>query len=189
MHKKICFIYTETTGLHQVNENVSKKKIFGYARMVVLNYEIGYVKDKEFIQEKSERQIVKPRCMFIPQETVKFHGITQEIANKKGEDPELIINQFKNELKTVDIIVSHNVDFHIRTILAEAVRYNINIDFSKFIIIDTISFFHSFGFIKLRNLAANLGIKEIPETNEFNIELIKNVFFKLYNKFKKSIKN
>lgn len=186
MYKRICFLYTETTGLHQVNKNVSKKELFGYARMVTLNYEIGYVKDKEFIQEKMLKQIVKPRCMVIPQETVEYHGITQQIANKKGLDPELVINQFKDELKTVDIIVSHNVDFHLRTILAEAVRYNIILDFNKFVIIDTINFFHSFGFIKLKELASKLGIKQIPETNESNVELIRDVFFKLYSKFKKS---
>jgi len=187
MYKRICFLYTETTGLHQVNENVSKKKLFGYARMVTLNYEIGYVKDKEFIQEKIMRQLVKPRCMIIPQETVEFHGITQDIANKEGTDPELVINQFKNELKTVDIIVGHNVDFHLRTILAEAVRYNINLDFGKFVIIDTINFFHGFGFIKLKELASKVGIKKIPETNETNVELIRDVFFKLHAKFKKTI--
>jgi DNA polymerase III epsilon subunit-like protein len=186
MYKRICFIYTETTGLHQINKNVSKKELFGYARMVTLNYEIGYVKDKEFIQEKMVKQIVKPRCMVIPQETIEYHGITQQIANKKGLDPELIINQFKDELKTVDIIISHNVDFHLRTILAESVRYNIILDFNKFIIIDTINFFHSYGFIKLKELASKVGIKQIPETNESNVELIRDVFFKLYSKFKKS---
>ena len=187
MYKRICFIYTETNGLHQVNEDVSKKKLFGYARMVTLNYEIGYVKDKEFIQEKIQKQIVKPRCMVISQETLEYHGITQDIANKKGIDPEIIINEFKNELKTVDIIVSHNVDFHLRTILAEAVRYNINLNFNKIIIIDTINFFHSFGFIKLKELASKVGIKKIPKTNETNVELIRDVFLKLYTKFKKSI--
>jgi DNA polymerase III epsilon subunit-like protein len=187
MYKRICFFYTETTGLHQVNENVSKKKLFGYARMVTLNYSIGLIKDKEFIQEKTVRQIIKPRCMIIPPETIEFHGITQEIAIKNGLDPEIAISQFKEELKTVNIMVSHNVDFHLRTILAEAVRYNISIDFSKFIIIDTISFFHNFGFVKLKDLAAKVGIKKIPETNESNVELISQVFFKLYAKFKKSL--
>jgi len=184
----MCIIYTETTGLHQVNEDVTKKKLFAYARMVTLNYEIGYVKDKEFIQETMVKQIIKPRCMIIPQETFEYHGITQEIANKKGLDPELVINQFKDELKTVDIIVSHNIDFHIRTIMAEAVRYNIMLDFNKYIIIDTINFFHSFGFIKLKDLASKLGIKKISKTNDSNVELIRDVFFKLYAKFKKSSK-
>lgn len=186
MYKKLCFLYTETTGLHQVNENVSKKKIFAFARIVTLNYEIGYVKDKEFIQEKKVRLIAKPRSMFIPKETEEYHGITQEMAIKQGVDPEQIINQFKDDLKNVDIIVSHNVDFHLRTIFAEAVRYNINLDLTKFVIIDTISFQHNFGFIKLKELANKVGVKNIPTSNESNVELIRDVFFKLYAKFKKS---
>ena len=187
MYKRICFIYTETTGLHQTNEPVSKKKLFEFARMVSLNYEIGFVKNNEFVQEIKVRQIVKPRCMVIPEETVTYHGITQQIANKKGKDPEELLNQFKTDLKNVDIIVSHNVDFHLKTILAEAVRYNINLDFSNYVIVDTISFYHGFGFIKLKDLASKLSLKNIPESNDNNVELIKNVFLKLYVKFKKSI--
>jgi hypothetical protein len=45
MYKRLCFIYTETTGLHQTNKDVSKKELFNYARMVTLNYIIGYFKD------------------------------------------------------------------------------------------------------------------------------------------------
>jgi DNA polymerase III epsilon subunit-like protein len=187
MYKRICFIYTETNGLHNVHENVSKKNLFGHARMVTINYEIGYVKDNEYIQEQSVRHIIKPRCMVITEETVKYHGITQKIANKKGKDPELVINQFKDDIKNVDIIISHNINFHLRTIIAEAVKYNINMNFTKFVIIDTINFFHSFGFIKLKELASKLGIKEISETNKLNVELIRSVFFKLNNQFKKSI--
>lgn len=188
MYKRICFIYTETTGLHTTYEPVSKKKLFEFARMVTINYEIGIVKDKEFIEEIKVRQIVKPRCMVIPKETESFHGITNDYALQNGIDPEIIINKLKDDLKNVDIIVSHNIDFHLKTILAEAVRYNINIDFNKFIIIDTISFHHTYGFIKLRELATKIGIKTILQTNENNLELIRDVFFKLYSKFKKSIK-
>ena len=187
MYKRICFIYTETTGLHHTNEPVSKKKLFEFARMVSLNYEIGFVKNNEFIQEIKVRQIVKPRCMVIPEETIGFHGITQQIANKKGKDPEELISQFKTDLKNVDIIVSHNVDFHLKTILSESVRYNINLDFSNYVIVDTINFYHSYGFIKLKDLATKLSLKNIPESNDNNVELIKNVFLKLYVKFKKSV--
>ena len=45
MHKRICFLYTETTGLHQSNYPVSKKKLYTFARMVSINYIIGYLKD------------------------------------------------------------------------------------------------------------------------------------------------
>ncbi len=187
MYKRICFLYTETTGLHQSNYPVSKKKLYTYARMVSLNYIIGYLKDNEFVQEKKVRKIVKPRCMYIPEETIEYHGITQEIAKSQGIDPEVIINELKEDFKTVDVVVSHNVDFHVKTIQAEAVRYNISLDFSNFIIVDTINFYHSYGFTKLKELATKLSIKNIPESNDNNVELIKNVFLKLYVKFQKSV--
>jgi hypothetical protein len=65
------------------------------------------------------------------------------------------------------------------------VRYNILLDLNKYIVIDTINFFHSFGYIKLKELALQLHIKNIEESN--NLELIKNVFFKLYIKYTKTI--
>jgi DNA polymerase III epsilon subunit-like protein len=187
MSKKLCFVYTETNGLHQSTEDVSKKKIYYYARLVTLNYEIGNFKDNEFILEKKVRKIVKPRCMVISEDTIKYHGITQDYAAANGEDPEIVINAFKLDIKNIDIIVSHNVDFHFKTLLAEALKYNISIDFNNYIVIDTIDFYHQYGFLKLKDLAKKLHVKNIKEPNEYNVELIKNVFFKLYIKYKKSI--
>lgn len=186
MEKKICVIYTETTGLHQTTKDVSKKELFNFARLVVLNYEIGYVQGKLFVQEKKVRMIVRPRNMVIPKDTEQFHGITQEYAMENGTDPMEIINTFKTDIKKVNVIVSHNIEFHLKTILAEAVRYNIMIDFADYIIIDTISFYHDYGFIKLKDLAIKLfANKQIPEDK---VEMIKMVFLKLYKKFEKSIK-
>ena len=187
MFKRLCFIYTETTGLHQTSNNVSKKELYKFARMVSLNYEIGYMVDNKFVLENKIRMISKPRCMFIPKETEQFHGITMEIANKEGIYPNEMIMKLKEDLKDVDIIISHSVDFHFKTILAEAVRYNINLDLSKYMVIDTISFFHNYGFIKLKDLATNLKIKDIGSTNENNTELIRKVFIKLYKKYEKSL--
>ena len=187
MNKKICFVYTETNGLHKTNDEISKKNLFWFARLIVLNYEIGTIINDEYVQDKKVRLIIKPRCMIIPDETIEFHGITYEKANKKGINPEEALNIFKLDIKDVDIIISHNIDFHLKTILSESLKYNISIDFNKILIVDTISFYHSFGFIKLKDLALKLNIKDIPEKNKYNIELIKNVFFKLYSKFQKSI--
>ena len=189
MTKRLCFIYTETNGLHQSKSTdiVNKKKLHCYARLVALNYEIGTFVNNEFILEKKIRQIIKPRCMIIPLETVEYHGITQEYACVNGIDPEQVISIFLSDIKNVDIIISHNIDFHFKTILAEAVKYNILIDFNNYIVIDTISFYHSYGFIKLKELAIKLHIKDIKESNDFNVELIKNVFFKLYVKYEKSL--
>ena len=185
--KKICFLYTETTGLHNSYKPVSKKELYNLARMVSLNYEIGYLEDSTYIQEKAVRIIAKPRTMFIPKETEVFHNISQELALKEGTDPEEIIHTLKNDLEEykVSILVSHNVDFHLKTILGEVVRYNVILDVSKYIIIDTVSFYHSYGMIKLKELATKLKVKDIPENTSEYPELIRNVFFKLYKKFTK----
>jgi DNA polymerase III epsilon subunit-like protein len=185
MDKQICFIYTETNGLHKTDESVSKKKLYCFARMVCLNYEIGYFKNNEFIQEKKVRFIVKPRCMTITDETTAFHGITQQVANDTGSDIEYILKSFKEDIKSVDVIVSHNIDFHLRTILAEAVKYNFLIDFKNYIIIDTLSFYHNYGYLKLKELAKKL---KITDDLDNNLELIKNVFLKLYVKYQKTVK-
>jgi DNA polymerase III epsilon subunit-like protein len=187
MSKRLCFVYTETNGLHNYNGEVNKKKLYCYARLVSLNYEIGVFKNNQFHLEKKVKQIVRPRCMVIPQETVEYHGITQEYANANGIDPEQVITTFKADIKNVDIIITHNVDFHLKTILAEALKYNIAIDFNNYVIIDTISFYHSYGFLKLKELAMKLHIKDIKESNDSNVELIASVFFKLYVKYEKSL--
>ena len=187
MQKRLCFIYTETTGLHKTNSCVTKKELFKYARMVTLNYEIGYFnsnnKDRQFIIENKVRTIVRPRCMVIPKETEQYHNISQEIAMKEGTDPNIVISKLKKDLEKVDIIVSHSVDFHLRTILAEAVRYNINLDLSKFMIIDIMNF--NENYTKLKDLATMLKVDILLPS----IDLIKNVFIKLYRKFEKATKS
>ena len=125
--------------------------------------------------------------MIIPENTIEYHGVSQTKANKKGLDPDIAINNFLKHLENVDIIVSHSVDFHLKTIISESIRYNIIIDFNKFLIIDTITFHHKYGYIKLKDLAIKLNIKNINDTNTNNCELIRDIFFKLYSKFKKSI--
>ena len=186
-YKRICFIYTETTGLHQTHTQVSKKELFQYARLVVLNYMIGYVKDKEFVIEQDVRTIIKPRCIVIPKETEQYHGISQEKATLEGTDIEIVLNQFKKDIMKTDVIVSHNIDFHLRTIISEAVRYNIVLEFGNYIIVDTISFYHNTDskvFIKLKDLAVKLKLKNV---SDITIELIRDCFLKLYSKYKKSL--
>ena len=191
---RICFLYTETNGLHQIDHDVDKKKLFLYARLVTLNYKIININNNEI--ELIKRFIVKPRCMTISNDSMKYHKITNEYANKVGIEIDIILKEFKKDIENVNIIVSHNLNFHLRTLIAEYVKYNIIIDFSNYIMIDTISFFHKYGLIKLNILAQYLKIdfnymQDISKKGKlakYNLELIILVFFKLYNKYKKSLK-
>jgi len=176
---QLCFIHTDTNNLHQTNDDVSKKNLYCFARLVKLSYEIGHMKDNKFISDKKVEHIVKPRSMYISEESIMIHGITQKDAEEKGIDPEIIINQFKDDIKKVNFIISHSIEFHLKTLIAEALRYNIMIDYNKYIIIDTMSFHHSYEYIKLKVL--NKKLLNDKTTN--NIDMIRNVFFKLYSEY------
>lgn len=183
--KKICFLYTDTNGLHELNEDVSKKNLFGFARLVSLNYEIGYVEEGKFVSLINNKYIIKPRCMYITEESIKIHGITNELAFQEGSEIETVLNTFLVNIKDVSILVSHNIIFHLRTIQSELIRYNIQFNFQKYLIIDTISFQHQYSYPKLVDLYQKLTDKKTKKKS--HLELIRKCFFVLYNQYEESI--
>lgn len=187
-YKKLCFIHTETTGLHKLfNEQVYKKNLYGYARMVNFSWSIGYRKDNKFVKEKSESFIIKPRCLYIPDDCVKFHGISQEIALEKGHEITKVLDKFISDIKTVDIIISHNLEFHLKTVQAELVRYNKPVDFNKYILIDINHFEHEIQPLTLSNLIKVVLSKEYNKSNV--VENISELFIKFYNDYEKNIQS
>ena len=184
--RKMCVIYTETNGLHSSNEDVIKKNLYCFARLVVLNYEIGYREDNKFISTKKVIHIIKPRCMNILDDSTKIHGITMDIANNEGVEIEKVLGTFMKDLSDVSVIVSHNVDFHLKTIIAEFVRYNIAFNFNNFIVIDTIGFYHKMSYPKLDILFDSLFAKKSKKPLS-NLDKIRNSFLKLYENYESSI--
>lgn len=188
MPKNICFVYTDTNGLHKTDEFISKKNMYEFARPVCLNYIIGYKQGKEFIEVVKERRIFKPEYISIPKDISDIHGITYEKAEKKGENGTDILSKFVKDLKNVDVIVSHNLPFHLKAIQNESIRRCISPDYSKFILIDTISFSHDFKYPKLKELAEKILKKDYSDKKQsYNIQIIKKCFLKLYEKYEKSI--
>jgi DNA polymerase III epsilon subunit-like protein len=185
--KNICFIYTETNGLHTTNEDVIKKNLYSFARLVVLNYDIGYKEGNKYISTKKIRTIIKPRCMYISEESINIHGITMEIANNEGTEIEQVLETFIKDISDVSVIVSHNINFHLKTIIAELVRYNKPFNFSNYIIIDTISFFHELIFPKLNNLYTSIVDAKKSKKPISNLDKIRLCFLKLYENYEKSL--
>ena len=167
---KVIFIYCHTNGLHQTNEDVIKKNLFEFARLVSLHYEIGTLEKNIFKSIKKVKVIIKPRCMIIDEDTIKFHGITNEIED--------ILNEFKKDTKDIKCIITHNIDFHLKTIMAEFIRYNIIFSFDKFMILDLINFHHNYNFPKL-NFLYNKIIDINKNEDNIEIEKIKQIFIKL----------
>ena len=184
MSKKICFIHTETTGLHDLmNDKVYKKNLFGFARMVSFSWIIA---TRNNIIKK-EHFIIKPRCLNIPEEIVQFHGISQQIAIKKGKEIEDVLDKFQSDLNNIDVIVSHSLEFHLKAVQAELVRYNKPIDFNKFLLIDLNSFDHKIIPTTLPNLSLKLLNKKL-EDKSLVLDTICELFFKLYKNYENEIK-
>ena len=188
MPRLVCFIYTQTNGLHQSNEFVSKKNMFEFARPVSLTYIIGFRQGKEFNKTKKEKFLFKPDCLNISEESEKIHGISLEKAEKDGTSPEEIMNTLKKDLKNVSVIVSHNLAFHLKALQVECFRNCVYLDFSNYILIDTINFHHKLEYPKLKDLAKEILKKDYSDKeNDYNITIIKKCFLKLYDKYEKSI--
>ena len=188
MPRLVCFIYTQTNGLHQSNDFVSKKNMFEFARPVSLSYIIGYRQGKEFNETKKESFIFKPDCLTISEESEKIHKISYEKAEAEGIPPEDIMNTLKKDLKNVSVIVSHNLPFHIKALQVECFRNCVTIDFGNYILIDTINFNHKLEFPKLKELALEVLKKDYSDKkSSYNLTIIKKCFLKLYTKYEKSI--
>jgi len=188
MSRLVCFLYTQTNGLHNSDEFVSKKNMFEFARPVSLSYIIGYRQGKEFNETKKEKFIFQPDCLSISKESEEIHGITLKKAEKKGVHPGEIMNTLKKDLRNVSVIVSHNLAFHIKALQVECFRTCVNIDFSNHVLIDTINFYHKLEYPKLKDLAKHLLKKDYTDKKQsYNLTLIKKCFLKLYEQYEKSI--
>jgi len=189
MVKKVCFIHTETTGLHEYqNEKIYKKNLYGYARLVSFSWIIATRnKDAEYTIEKKEKFIIKPRCMYIPEDTIQYHGISQEIALKKGTEIEDVLDKFLLDIKDISIIVSHSLEFHLKTVLGEILRYNKVINLEKYILLDINSFNHNITPATLSNIS-KIYLKKKLVDKAIVIDLICELFFKLYNDYEIEIK-
>ena len=185
MSKQICIIYTATNGLHITNDNVTKKSLYGIARLISLTYSIGTLENNKYIESKRVTRILEPKSINFDSIAQSYHKISIEQAEKEGENSELILNDLKKDLKKVDVIVSHNLDFHLKSIIGECFRSCVNIDFTKFILVDTISFEHNYEFPKLLDLVKKLKIKKSND----NINNISNIFAVLYSKYQDRISN
>lgn len=210
MEKKICFLYINTTNtlfddnsviLNEtldvnLSNDISKKKLYCFVRLIQLNYEIGYYDDNyKFITLKKNQKIVKPHCLAISNELLLHCNISENNLLTNSYSIDLIINEFKDDLNSyaVEILIGHNMTFNLKTLLAETIRYNLLLDLSKYIIIDIMNFNHNYEhtklldlFIKIRKLK-NTDLLNTLDKNKDKLYMIKKIFIKLYLQYKKNV--
>lgn len=186
--KQVLFVNCETTGLPKKNGTVTKDNIDNWPRLVSLHLKVGHFdkESKKIVIGRKLYCIVKPDGYHIPKISTKFHMITNEIAEKKGNNIRKCLDEFVKILSTVKFIVGHNVMFDINTIQAELLRYNYNVDLYKYDLIDTINFRHEYEYPKLENLYELLFGRKFKKSHprKSNINIIIKCFEKLYSNYK-----
>jgi hypothetical protein len=186
---KICFIYTDTNGLHKTNDFVSTKNLYKFARLIAIHYMIGEYNNNSnntsIINANFKKIILKPNTIYFDKVAQGFHKITMEEANCIGIDNKIAISELKNDLSDVKIIVGHSLPFHIKAIQSECFRTAIDINFSKYILIDTMSFGHSYEHPKFVDMLVKYNInKKLSQLEQY-----RDLFLILYSNYIKNIKN
>jgi DNA polymerase III epsilon subunit-like protein len=180
----ICFIYTDTNGLHKSSyDSVSSKNTYKFARLIAFHYLIGNYNNGKFTETFTKHIILKPKTINFDEVAMSFHKITMEEANTKGIDNTKALNELKEDLKNVNILVSFSLPFHIKALQVECIRTAIEINFNKYTLIDMMSFGHNSDYPKFADMLIKYNInKKLTQLEQY-----RDLFLILYNNYIKTI--
>jgi DNA polymerase III epsilon subunit-like protein len=112
------FFDTETTGLPK-DWNAPIDRVDNWPRLVQLAW-LLYDREGNKIDEKE--YIIKPEGFLIPEQAASVHGITTEIALKKGSDLKQVLLEFSDAINGAGVLVAHNMNFDEKIMGAEFLR-------------------------------------------------------------------
>ena len=116
------FFDTETAGLPK-DYNALTHWLKNWPRLVQLSW-ITTDEDCNVLSEND--YIIYPDGFTIPEDAVRLHGITTEIAKEKGKPIKEVIDKFMEDFNAATTIVGHNIDFDKKIIGAELIRLGLN---------------------------------------------------------------
>lgn len=114
---------TETTGLPKKRRVSALESPDIWPDLVSICWHL--YKDKQLVSK--EHAIIKPQGWTIPAESVKFHGITTEIATEKGRPLAEVLGLFLNDLLVSQKVIAHNLEFD-KNVLLHAWKWRLNVN-------------------------------------------------------------
>jgi len=117
---------TETTGLPKTVYNWKNSEDFDTARLV----SISWIIDNPY---KQVYHIIQPENFRITKESIDIHGITEERAKTFGISFNDMIKEFYDDLKNVNKLVAHNIEFDFNIMLNELNIRNMNHIITEFL--------------------------------------------------------
>ena len=113
----------ETTGLPK-NRNKPFTDFDNWPYIVQISW-LVYNYNKKEITDIHDYIIKLPNNMKIPEDSVKIHGITNELMEKEGCDIKDTLMKFKRDLSNSTFLVAHNLEFDTSIISVELLRNNL----------------------------------------------------------------
>jgi len=122
---RVLFFDTETTGLPKDKYVGAEYEKNNWPDLVSISWQFYYGDELK----RKESFIVQPDGWVISEEVSKIHGITQEMANDKGETLGHVLGLFRLDLEYCDMLVAHNIDFD-KNVLLNAYKWRLNMNTS-----------------------------------------------------------
>jgi DNA polymerase III epsilon subunit-like protein len=117
---RVLVFDTETSGLPK-SKIINQSTLHLWPFIVQFSY-IIFNNDSKNI-EKIQDKIIKVKTYnVISEESIKLHGITNEISDAKGVNLISVLTEFLTDVENVDLVVGHNIEFDISMIKVEILR-------------------------------------------------------------------
>jgi len=116
---RALFFDTETTGLPKDRNKPATHSPNNWPDPVSISWAV--TDGPKIIRAKS--YIIQPNGWQIPQDSIKIHGITQQMAEADGVDLRQVMKEFVRDLLYVDIAIAHNIEFD-RNVITAAALYH-----------------------------------------------------------------
>ena len=142
---KIIVFDTETSGLPK-SRTIAPNTIHLWPFIVQFSYIIFDTETNTILKSYDAIVKVKPYNV-ISEDSIKFHGITQEISETKGINIDTVLFTFISDIANADMIVAHNVEFDLNMIRVEMLRLeqgdlaNLELELRKAIFEDQTNFY------------------------------------------------
>ena len=121
---KLLVFDTETTGLPKSRAPATDKPD-NWPHLVSISWVI--LQNNLIIKQRN--YIIKPENWVIPDDSIRIHGITNELAHTRGHSLLKVMTEFMGE--NCDVIVAHNMDFDYNVIMND-IKWDLEFDFKGF---------------------------------------------------------
>ncbi len=117
---RILVFDTETSGLPKA-KLISEYTLNLWPHILQFSYVI-YDTELNDIIEINDNIVKVSKDVFIPEDSIKVHGITNDFSSENGIPIDDILSDFFYHLLNVDLLVGHNISFDINMVRAELYR-------------------------------------------------------------------